>query len=77
MKAKDEGKVAVLLIDGLDVAVSRGLQAKFWQLVFEEVRSLDIQLLATTNSLDCIAGFRGCWFVDSGTDGDVLSTGAR
>ena len=57
MKAKDESKVAVFLIDGLDVAVNRDIQAKFWQLVFEEVRSLDMQLLATTNSLDCIAGF--------------------
>ncbi len=57
MKAKDEGKVAVLLIDGLDVAVNRGIQAKFWQLVFEQASSLGMQLLATTNSWDCIAGF--------------------
>ncbi len=56
-KANEEGKVAVLLIDGLDVAIGRWFQAEFWRLVFDEVRSRDVQLLATTNSLDCIAGF--------------------
>lgn len=57
LKTNEEGKVPVLLVDGLDVDVGRQTQAKFWQLILEEVRSRGVQLIVTTNSLDCIAGF--------------------
>ena len=57
LRAKSERRSPVLLIDGLEIPASRRTQAGFWELIFAEVKSRQVQLLATTNSLDCIAGF--------------------
>ena len=57
LRANEEGRSPVLLIDGLDIPVGRRLQTEFWELIFGEVKSRHMQLLATTNSYDCIAGF--------------------
>lgn len=57
LRAKNERRSPVLLIDGLEIPIGRRIQAGFWGLIFGEVKSRHIQLLATTNSLDCIAGF--------------------
>ncbi len=47
----------MLLIDNIDVAVRRRVHASFWELIVDALVARDAQLLATTNSLDCIAGF--------------------
>ncbi|MCY4474689.1 MAG: hypothetical protein OXC83_04560 [Chloroflexi bacterium] len=57
LRAENEGRSPVLLIDGFEVPGGRQVQARFWELILGEVKSRHIQLLATTNSWDCIAGF--------------------
>ncbi|MXZ03669.1 MAG: hypothetical protein F4Y88_08390 [Chloroflexi bacterium] len=57
LRAENEGRCPVLLIDGFEVPAGRQVQARFWELILSEVKSRHVQLLATTNSLDCIAGF--------------------
>jgi hypothetical protein len=57
LKAENEGQVAVMLIDGMDVAVTKRIQEEFWKLIFGEAESRNLQLLVTTNSLDCIEGY--------------------
>ena len=51
------GRKTVLLIDNIDVPVNRTLHAAFWELIVDALVAREAQLLATTNSFDCIAGF--------------------
>ncbi len=51
------GRNTVFLIDDIDVPVSRVAHASIWKLIVDAVVARDAQLLATTNSIDCIAGF--------------------
>jgi hypothetical protein len=48
----------ILLVDEFDNGMHYTVQVQAWRLVFNLARELDVQVLATTHSLDCIAGFR-------------------
>ncbi len=47
---------AVLLADEIDIGVHYSLHAELWKLVIETAKQLDVQVFATTHSLDCIRG---------------------
>ena len=48
----------ILLIDEFDNGMHYTVQVNAWRMVFRLARELDVQVLATTHSLDCVAGFR-------------------
>ena len=48
----------ILLVDEFDNGMHYTVQVQAWRLVFNLARELDVQVLATTHSLDCVAGFR-------------------
>ena len=45
-------------VDEFDNGMHYTVQVQAWRLVFHLARELDVQVLATTHSLDCVAGFR-------------------
>ena len=47
----------VFLIDNIGLSALRSAHAAFWGLIVDALDARDAQLLATTNSYDCIAGF--------------------
>ncbi len=48
----------ILLVDEFDNGMHYTVQVQAWRLVFNLARALDVQVIATTHSLDCVAGFR-------------------
>ena len=48
----------ILLVDEFDNGMHYTVQVRAWRMVFNLARELDVQVLATTHSLDCVAGFR-------------------
>ena len=48
----------ILLVDEFDNGMHYTVQLQAWRLVFNLARELDVQVLATTHSVDCVAGFR-------------------
>ena len=48
----------ILLVDEFDNGMHYTVQVQAWRLMFNLARELDVQVLATTHSLDCVAGFR-------------------
>jgi AAA15 family ATPase/GTPase len=47
-------KGGYLLVDEIDTGLHHTVMVKMWQLVIETARRLDVQVLATTHSLDCV-----------------------
>ena len=47
----------ILLIDEFENGMHHTVQVEAWRLVFRLANELDVQVLATTHSFDCIAGF--------------------
>ena len=43
-----------LLIDEIDTGLHHSVMVKMWRLIIETARSLDVQVFATTHSLDCV-----------------------
>lgn len=52
-----ENVFPLLLIDEVEVGIHHTLHAQLWRLVFHAARLLDVQVVATTHSLDCLRGF--------------------
>ena len=48
----------VLLIDEFENGMHYTVQVDAWRMLFRIAHELDVQVLATTHSLDCVAGFR-------------------
>jgi hypothetical protein len=44
----------VLLVDDIDTGLHHSTMTKMWKLVIETARKLDVQVFATTHSLDCL-----------------------
>ncbi|MGH9765140.1 MAG: AAA family ATPase, partial [Blastocatellia bacterium] len=57
-------KAGVLLIDEIENGLHYSVQKDVWRLVFETATRLDVQVFATTHSLDCISAFQ-CAAVES------------
>jgi hypothetical protein len=45
-----------LLIDEIDIGLHYSIMTRLWQLIIEAARRLDVQVLATSHSLDCLRG---------------------
>lgn len=48
----------VLLIDEFENGMHYSVQVDAWRMVFRLAQELNVQVLATTHSIDCVAGFR-------------------
>ena len=51
----------VLLIDEIDTGLHYTTLTDLWRLIFKTARHLNVQVLATTHSWDCIAAFSQAW----------------
>ena len=50
-----------LLVDEIDTGLHYSVMVKMWKLVVETARRLDIQVFATSHSLDCIQALAGLY----------------
>ena len=48
----------ILLVDEFENGMHYTVQVDVWRMVFHLAKKLDVQVLATTHSFDCVAGFR-------------------
>jgi hypothetical protein len=62
----------VLLIDEMDTGLHYTVMVDLWRLVFKMAEKLDVQVLATTHSLDCITAFSEAWSEAKESDGLYL-----
>ena len=53
----------LLLIDEVDAGLHHSVMGDMWRLVVEAARQSDVQVFATTHSLDCVRGL--AWLCDS------------
>ena len=58
-----------LLMDEVENGVHHSVQRRFWKLVFEASCRLNIQVLATTHSWDCVTGFARAAVENGDVDG--------
>jgi hypothetical protein len=49
-----------LLLDEIDTGLHHSVMVRMWRLVIETAQRLDIQVIATTHSLDCIEALATC-----------------
>ena len=61
-----------VLVDEVDTGVHHTLHRDLWRFIFRAARSLDIQLFATTHSLDCLRGFAEAAEEDEEADAQVV-----
>ena len=47
----------ILLIDGFEKGMHHTVQLEAWNMVFRLARKLNVQVLATTHSFDCVGAF--------------------
>ncbi len=50
-------KDGILLIDEIESGLHYSVQPDMWRLIFETAAKLNVQVFATTHSLDCIRAF--------------------
>ena len=62
-----------LLIDEVENGIHYSLQQDFWKMVLQSAQENNVQVLATTHSWDCIAGFAAA----VGANGDVEGAHVR
>ncbi len=62
----------VLLIDEFENGMHYTVQLDVWRMVFRLAEDLNVQVLATTHSLDCVAGFRQAAAEREKTEGLLL-----
>ena len=55
--ARSPDLYSFLLIDEVDTGIHHTMHHDLWQFIFQAARSLDVQVFATTHSLDCLRGF--------------------
>ena len=51
-------KDGLLLIDEFENGMHYSVQIEAWRMIFRVAQDLNVQVVATTHSLDCVAGFR-------------------
>lgn len=59
----------LLLIDEVETGIHHTLHAGLWRFVLHTARLLDVQVFATTHSLDCLRGFAKAVSEDQENDG--------
>ncbi|OHB68478.1 MAG: hypothetical protein A2V70_03170 [Planctomycetes bacterium RBG_13_63_9] len=68
-----QSRGSVLLVDEIDTGLHYSIMGDMWRLVVEAARQSDVQVLATTHSLDCVKGL--AWLCENypelGTDVSV------
>lgn len=62
-----------LLIDEVENGIHYSVQPDFWKMVLQSAQENNVQVLATTHSWDCIAGFAAA----AGANGDVEGAHVR
>lgn len=58
-----------LLIDEAENGIHHTLQSEYWAMVLQVAREYNVQVLATTHSWDCVAGFAQAAVADEGSEG--------
>lgn len=61
-----------LLIDEIDTGLHHSVMTRMWRLVAEAARRLDVQVFATTHSLDCLNALGELYEDDPALGGEVL-----
>lgn len=61
-----------LLIDEAENGIHHSLQSDYWRLVFQAAADHNVQVLATTHSWDCIAGFARAACEDEHAEGIAI-----
>ncbi len=61
-----------LLIDEVDTGIHHTMHRDLWRFIFRAARSLDVQVFATTHSLDCLRGFAEAAAEDDEADAQVI-----
>lgn len=59
----------LLLVDEIENGIHHTLHADLWRFIFHAARLLDVQVFATTHSLDCLRGFAAAAAEDEKNDG--------
>jgi predicted ATPase len=54
-------KGGVLLVDDIDTGLHYTVMADMWRLILSAAKELDVQVFATTHSLDCIESLARAW----------------
>lgn len=54
-------KDGIILIDEIENGLHWSIHPKLWEIVFSLSERLNIQVFATTHSLDCVRGFSSVW----------------
>ncbi|MBA2676993.1 MAG: ATP-binding protein [Ktedonobacteraceae bacterium] len=62
----------MLLIDEVENGIHYSVQADMWRLIFGAAQRFNIQVFATTHSLDCIRGFRKAALEDTQAEGVLI-----
>ena len=63
-----------LAVDEIDNGLHYSVQEQLWKMVFSLANELDVQVFATTHSMDCLKSFAQ---VNSGEDGLLIRLDAR
>jgi len=61
-----------VLIDEVDTGIHHTMHRDLWRFIFQAARSLDVQIFATTHSLDCLRGFAEAAAEDEEADAQVI-----
>jgi len=64
--ALTQAKGGVLLVDEIDTGLHYSVLGQMWLLIVEAARKMDIQVFATTHSLDCVKGL--AWLCENHSD---------
>jgi predicted ATPase len=59
----------ILLLDEVETGLHYSVLIDFWRLLFQAAHELDVQVIATTHSWDCIAAFSQVWNEVKETEG--------
>jgi predicted ATPase len=63
----------VLLVDEIENGLHYSVQPKLWRMIFETAQALDVQVFATTHSLDCLRAFKQVAQDRDGTESNLIS----
>ena len=66
-----ESEGGYLLIDEIDTGLHYSVMVKMWKLVVETARRLDIQVFATSHSLDCVQALAGLYESEPDVRNDI------
>ncbi|MHC4402304.1 MAG: AAA family ATPase [Planctomycetota bacterium] len=69
---KLENVLPLALIDEVEVGIHHSLHAGLWRFILHAARLLDVQVVATTHSHDCLMGFAQALADDEQADGQVV-----